>query len=72
MSPIGFLFFLRRRAQFNRLYEQNRRLRERLDRYEPRRAKPAAPPASGSGVGWVILLVLVIIGVIVLANGGGA
>jgi len=70
MSPIGFLFFLRRRAQFNRLYEQNRRLRERLDRYEPRRAKPAAPPASGSGVGWVILLVLVVIGII-LANGGG-
>ena len=70
MSPIGFLFFLRRRAQFNRMYEQNQRLRRRLDRYEPRRAKPAAPPASGSGVGWVILLVLIVIGII-LANGGG-
>ena len=70
MSPIGFLFFLRRRAQFNRMYEQNRRLRERLDRYEPRRPKPAAPPASGSGVGWVILLVLIVLGII-LANGGG-
>jgi len=67
MGPIGLLFFLRRRARFNRMYEQNQRLRRRLDKYEPRPPKPAPEPRTGEG--WLALLVvLVLIAFVILVG----
>ena len=67
MGPIGFLFFLRRQARFNRMYEQNQRLRRRLDKYEPRPPKPAPEPRTGEG--WLALLVvLVLIAFVILVG----